>query len=343
MTQPRRSVTIRDVAKAAGVSVTTVSDSLNNKGRVDASTREHVIRVADRLGYRANRSAQALRSGRSSTLGLVLPGSSDGPRDNELLALDYNVELAVAAARAAFERDHAVLLLPPLRELDDIRRFTIDGAIVVDPPAGDLSMRLLEALGVPAVTIDRDLSRPESPWWVAGDNAQNTRHLLDHLLAGGARRIALLSGDRPWGWFQECEDAYARHMDQHDCEPLVARVSLSALDRSARDASGALLDRSDPPDAILALPDGSAVGALTAARERGIDVPGELMIAAGVDSRFVQLAEPAITAMDLMPAAVGAAAVDVLLQRIGDDATGVPRIVPAELRSRASTARAASG
>ena len=80
--------TLRDVASAAGVAVSTVSYALNGKGRVDAATRARVQEVADRLGYRANRSAQNLRSGRTATLGLMLP-APDQLSSAEYLNFDW--------------------------------------------------------------------------------------------------------------------------------------------------------------------------------------------------------------------------------------------------------------
>src|SRR5215217_2721655 len=96
-----RRPTIRDVASAVGVSVTTVSHALNDKGRVDASTRERIRMTADRLGYRPDRTALRLRSGRNGTLALLLPSV-------ELGALEYYLQLAGAATRAAFAAGHPV-------------------------------------------------------------------------------------------------------------------------------------------------------------------------------------------------------------------------------------------
>src|SRR4051794_22258072 len=106
--------TIRDVAAAAGVSPTTVSHALNGKGRVDAATRTRIADVADELGYRANRVARGLRSGRTGTIGLALPETSGNEAGAEMLGLDFYLQLAAGATRAAFSHDQALLLLPPL-------------------------------------------------------------------------------------------------------------------------------------------------------------------------------------------------------------------------------------
>lgn len=333
-----RRVTIRDVAQAAGVSPSTVSDALNGKGRVDARTRTRISRVAARLGYQANRHARSLRSGRAMTLALVLPRAAEKPRDETMLGIDYYMELAATAARSAFERDHAVLLVPPLSTPDDLRRFAVDGGIVVDPRANDPMVDLFEELMLPWVVVDRDVGRPGDQWCVAADNYRNTMLVLDHLRAGGARRIALLTAPDEWSWFRESRRAYEEWTAAHGQEPIVAEATLKSLESSAAAKAGALLDGPDRPDAVFAPPDRFAVGALRAARERGLEVPRDLRIAAGVDSHLLVTSEPPLTALDLCPADVGDAAVELLIARIRGEAAERTRIVDAKLRERASSA-----
>ena len=327
----RSRVTIGDVARGAGVSPTTVSHALNGKGVVRPATRARVLRTAQRLGYLPNSAARNLRSGRTATLGLMFPRE-------EFSGVEYYLQLASAAAQAAFARDHGVLLIPPIQAPEQLRRFAVDGGIVSDPVAGDSRLAAFDALGLPTVSIDRDLSRGDDPWWVAADNVANTRTALDHLVAAGARRVAFLTGDASWGWLDDSLRAYLGWARERGCEPLVATAGMAAHERGAAAAAGELLDRPDPADAIFTPPDRFALGVLRAARERGIDVPGRLRIAVGVDSSQARLADPPITAIDLHPQETGRAAVDMLLARIAGAAGSGPRIVRADLRPRASTA-----
>ena len=103
--------------------------------------------------------------------------------------------------------------------------------------------------------------------------------------------------------------------------------------------AGALLDLSDRPDAILASDERYPSGVIRAANERGISIPGELMLATGIDSHEAREASPAVTAMDIRPALQGAAAAEMLIGRLRGDGVAAPIITPAELRVRASTAR----
>src|SRR5919197_4659813 len=98
----RPRVTIGDVARSAGVSPTTVSHALNGKGVVRPATRARVLRTAQRLGYLPNSAARNLRSGRTATLGMMFPRE-------QFSGVEYYLQLASAAAQAAFARDHGVL------------------------------------------------------------------------------------------------------------------------------------------------------------------------------------------------------------------------------------------
>jgi len=338
--RPSRRITIRDVAAAAGVSITTVSHALNGKAGVDPATRERVAAAAERLGYRPSRAARALRSGRTGTIALLLPALDEEPIDVEMLSLDYYMQLATAAARAAFERAHPLLLTPPVTTEAELRELGIDGAVLCDPAARDVRIDMLDALGVPVVTVERDAGRPETRWYVRSDNEANTHALLDHLRDAGAERVALLAPEADWAWAQECTTAYRDWCAGRGLAPLLEPTGLRALERSAHAAAGRLLDRPDRPDAIVALAERHATGVLRAARERGLSVPGDLRIAAGIDSHQSREGEPGITAIDLRPSLQGAAAAEMLIARVRGEEPPAPVTTPAQLHVRASTAAA---
>ena len=207
VTQPSRT-TARIVAEAAGVSVGTVSHALNGTGRVAVATRARVAAVAVELGYRPDPRGRALRSGRTSTLALVLPAAEGSQRPGEFVDASFYLELAGAAAQAALARDHGLLLLPSPRKPSDLERFSFDGALLSDPDADDPRLPMFDALGIPVVTLERDAAHPERSWWVAGDTIADTRGLLDHLGAAGARSIALFTLPKAWSWLADTESAY---------------------------------------------------------------------------------------------------------------------------------------
>jgi len=329
-----RRPTIRDVAGAVGVSVTTVSHALNGKGRVDVATRERIEATAERLGYRADRTARRLRTGRSGTLALLLPSVEPDVTEDELGALDYYLHLAGAATRAAFASGHPVLLTPPLRTVEDLRDLGVDGGVVCDPMRDDRRVELFDTLGLPVVTIERDLARPERPWVVRADNEGNTRAMLDHLAEAGAERIALLAAGGGWGWAEETTAAYEAWCADRGREPLVELVNMRTGERSGHAAATRLLER-ERPDAILSEAERFTNGVLAAALGLGLRIPADLRVAAAVDSH--QSRDAGVTAIDLKPGAQGEAAIALLLERLAGVERDEPLITEAELKLRGST------
>ncbi len=254
-----------------------------------------------------------------------------------MLALDYYMHLARAAAQAAFVRGHPMLLTPPLRDIDDLRDLGVDGGVVCDPARDDPRVGLFSALDLAVVTVERDPGRPDHPWVVRSDNEANTRLLLDELAAAGARRIALLASTGGWAWADETARAYHAWCADHGREPLVEQASMRAQERSAYDAAGRLLDR-DAPDAIVAQAERYTPGVLRAARERDLRVPADLRVAAAVDSPQARDADPPVTAIDLQPDVQGATAVEMLIELLAGNEPVGPQITPAVLHIRASTA-----
>lgn len=327
-------VSIRDVARAASVSATTVSHALNGKGRVDANTRDHVLAVARELGYSPNRTAQGLAYGRTSNLALLLPSEmNDHDFQSRLLEVDFYLDLTVSCVREAFEREHAVLLLPSPETVDDLGRFGIDGAIVISTQVGDPRLDILAAAGLPYVSIDRDPTRPGEQWWVGPDNVGNTRTLLDHLERAGAKRVAMLSIESRWCWFRDSLEAYRDWATDHQGEALVTMVSDrsdSAINRAVEE----LLRRE--PDAVYAPPQWIASAFLRKAGDLGLRVPDDMLLATGVDSALARTSDPPLTAIDLRPREIAAHAVPALLDRI-DGRERVDRYTSAEVRVRRST------
>jgi DNA-binding LacI/PurR family transcriptional regulator len=331
--------TIVDVAAAAGVSRTTASDALNGRSRVSAETRTRVIAAAVELGYRANVNARGLRSGRTSTLALMVPTIEAAGESSEALGLYYYARLTGSVAAAAFGRGYAVVLIPPLDDPARLSEFAFDGAIVADPDTGDKRLALLDRMGVPVVTIERDLARLDDRWYVTSDTDRNTRVALEHLAEHGAQRIALLTPDAPWAWVAETIETYGAWCRDHEFERIVRPVRLQRFEDSATATSRRLLSGPDRPDAIVALGERYAVGALRAAVQLGLRVPEDLLIVAGVDSHATGELTPGITALDLHPEHQAVLAVAMLANRLAGHPVDAPQIVRGSLIVRGSTQR----
>lgn len=332
--------TIKDVARLANVSPTTVSHVLNDKGRVKEATRRRVLDAVARLDYNPSRAARALRTNRNGTLAFLIP-SFEAPAalSGRLSSLDVYMSEATAAAEAAFAERHALVLLPPTASASDLHSLGIDGGIVCDPAADEPLVALFESIGLPIVTVERDPSRPESPWFVAADNASSTWVLLDHMKDHGARRIALIYVDEPIAWALECREAYERWALDHGMEPLLAGLSPHDPQRTAYSVAAQVLDDPNPPDAVVALDERFPSGVIQAARDRSLAMPSDLMIATGIDSHGARAATPSVTAIDIHPEVHAATAVAMLVARLRGTPIEAPQITPTTLNVRDSTLR----
>ncbi len=319
------------------MSPSTVSNALNGRSGVDPLTRDRVKRVAHELGYHANASASRLRTGRTGTMGLVLPTIAD---PGYAAGIYYYSRMTAAAAEAAFKRGYMLSVVPGLQSDDAVRKLPLDGAVIADPPGGDPTLAAFRASGLPVVTIERDPNEPENPWWVGAETVTNTRTVLDHLAALGSRKVALV-GRSDHTWTNETDQAYVAWCRERGQEPLKCDLPITHSDEQATGAIRELLSPPDRPDAIFAAPEWFATAAVRAARSMGITVPGELRIATGSDGDRAYDCDPPVTALDLHPGEVATAAVELLLAQIEQVEVMHPRVVHATLNVRASTNPAA--
>ena len=336
MDKRQKSPTIRDVAAAVGLSVTTVSDVVNGKGRVDPATRDRVKRAIEEVGWRPRRSARALRSGESGVFALCFPRRPTGV-ESWLLNADYDMALVAGCAAATVDAGRQLLLAPRPRDLSDLVSLDVDGVILADPQEGDPAITVLNRAGVPVVTIERDLRRTDG-WWVEGDSAASTARVLDHLAAQGASSIALLSSDAPWAWFEDTTAAYQDWCEAAGQSPVVRFIDVDDPRRSAAEATSALLKGRRRPDAILAVPNHAPLGVLEAAAAAGCTIPTDLLLAAGADAQVLQVSTPTVTAVDLRPVEMARAAVELLQRRMAGESDAGPLVVETGLVVRESTA-----
>jgi DNA-binding LacI/PurR family transcriptional regulator len=323
-------VSIRDVARAAGVSTTTVSDALSGRGRLPQSTRDRVAKVAADLGYTANPNARWLRSGRTGAIGLYVPARTVG--------LEYYMRLALGAADEAFTHGLALTLVPAWHGSPP-PALHLDGVVVSDPVRDDPMLARLAALGVPVVTCERDVTPGASHAARAeSDHRQGIRLLLDHLAEQGATRIALLCPGDDTSFGADIRAGHAEWCAEHGHERLVEDVPFAAAQDDVAPAVQRALARR--PDALVAVPDGSIAPALQSLHSAGLSVPDDLLLASYVDSIALASMPVPITAVDLLPRQMGHEATRLLADIVeGRSEPGQVVDVPVRLVVRRSTSR----
>ncbi|MFF1528540.1 LacI family DNA-binding transcriptional regulator [Cellulomonas sp. NPDC058312] len=326
-------VTMQDVARRADVSVKTVSRVVNDEPHISPDKRERVLAAIDELGYRLNPAARTLRTGRSGVIGLGLPD----------LREPYYAELAHAVLQQAGRRGLTVLVDPTGGDRD--RELALLGG-----RGGGLDGVLLYALGVgaqdavgaalPAVLLGERVAPGAS---AAVDVDPAVAAAVAHLVETGRRRVAVLGADpRPGSPGARRTEAFRRAAAVHGLavdEALLVDVGPRWGRQEGAVAAARLLDAGRPFDALLAHNDALALGALRAALDRGLRVPGDLAVIGSGDTEDARYAVPSLTSIAQGTSEVAGTAVALLVDRIEgrpsrDEA---PRAAAVDLRLREST------
>jgi DNA-binding LacI/PurR family transcriptional regulator len=326
-------VGIKDVARAAGVSKTTVSHALSGKGRIPDETRARVRRTAEELGYRPSPIARGLAAGRTGVLGLSV--SIPPSLSATYASIEYYATLISGATAAAASRGVALVIVPADDGSEVWERLAVDGAIVVEPTLDDRVVEEVRAHRLPLVTIGRV---PDvEGWWVDNDVDEASRLALETLEAAGTRHPALVTWDRDDSYTADACRTYHRWCDAHGVEPSITRIPGGRPEAPLGEVSR-LLEGDPSIDGVFALYERLGVAALESASDAGRTVPRDLRIVVGSDSGIGARTVPALTAIDFDPHRLGALGVQLLVDRLeGRSDAPEHRIVPAQLVRRGST------
>lgn len=316
-TAPRR-LTIKDVAQAAGVSLTTVSHALNDRGYVDPETRARVKRIAAELGYRPNLRAQRLRTGKTNSIAVFFSmplAIAGGPA-----RMGFMMEIVAAAAEAAMRRNLSLVLVPPLAGANDfLDGLDIDGAIVIEPVLGDPQIVGLRQRGVSVVSIGRPPEPEPAIPYVDLQTTAMAQLWLDHLYGQGARRIALLVGAQPRHSNIETERVYRAFAAAKGLPLLIRKADVHIGEAAGAAACRELLAQDPAIDAVCVPVDAFATGTMQALREAGRRVPQDVLVVTRYDGLRAKNSVPPITAVDLHLEQRAVMAVDLLFEHICGD------------------------
>ncbi|WP_436702194.1 LacI family DNA-binding transcriptional regulator [Nocardioides sp. BYT-33-1] len=329
-----RSVSVKDVAAAAGVSVGTVSNVLNRPEKVSPATLEHVQAVIEQLGFVRNDAARQLRAGTNRAIGMVVldvrnPFFTDIARGVELRLAEHRRPLILGSSDQDAERESTYL--------DLFEEQRVSGLLIT--PVGKVLPRLrrLRERGTAVVVVDRRTGSREFSS-VAVDDVRGGRLAAQHLLESGRRRIAFIGGPRGLTQIKHRLHAAQEEVDAVDGARL-RFVETGTMDADAgRRGAEDLLAGPDRPDAIFAANDLVALGVLQALTLAGVRVPEDVAIIGFDDIDFAASAAIPLSSVRQPRAEMGRAAIDLLLAAIDDPAAQVRDIVlEPELVVRRST------
>ena len=325
-------VTIKDVARLAGVSQSSVCRALANPGQVRPETRQRVEHAARTLGYHPNPAARTLITGRTANIGVVLPD----------LANPFFPSVVKAIQTHARRNDYAVFLSDtdedPALEIPMIRALVqqVDGFLLLSPRAGDEELRAF-AGQTPIVVLNRRITPFPS---VTADSADGMRQAVGHLHALGHRRVAYVAGPRASWSNRDRLRGLRSATGSFGMELLEIGNVAPTVDGGTAVAD---LVAASPVTAVLAYNDLVALGLLNRFSARGIDVPGRLSVVGFDDILLAGLVGPALTTVAIAKEQIGRAGVELLLELMKETSTtgAVRRVLPTQLIVRASTGPAA--
>jgi LacI family transcriptional regulator len=335
----RPSVTLRDVAHAAGVHPGTVSRALNAETRalVSPETAERVIRAAEELGYRPNRIARGLKTNRSSTVGVIVPDLTNPLFPPIVRGIEDRLGAAgYTALIASTDND-------PDRErqaFEAMRARQVDGFIIATARLDRGLLDGTEAAAAPIVLVNRRLEDGSLPA-VTVDDREGVRLAVDHVLALGHRRIAHLGGPRALSTGHERRLGFREAMEGAGVEidEGAVRFAEAFTEREGARVCRELLDAVPEVTAIVAGNDLLALGCYDVLAERGLRCPRDVSIVGFNDMPFAARFDPPLTTVQIPHREIGAAAAGLLLERLAGD--GAPprhvMLTPA-LVARRSTA-----
>jgi len=284
-------VTIRDIASDAGVSVATVSRALSGNGRVGEGTRERIAEAVERLGYQPNDLARSLHGGATGTIAVLVPDITN----------PFFPELVAGIQAVANERENLLLLCQTgedpataVRELRHLRRKRVDGVVLVGGLVPDDALAGAVE-GLPLVTVDRDTGL-SGRWSVRADHRAGGRIATEHLVELGHERIAHVAGPEHLSVAQERLGGYRESLEASGLEADEALVVHGDFgEAGGHEALRTLLRRRREFSAVFCCNDLAAVGALHALDEAGFRVPDDVSLVGFDDIHLAGYLRPALT------------------------------------------------
>ena len=327
--------TMRDIALELGVTITTVSRALNGKPDVSNETRDRVLATAERLGYIHSALGRGLAAGYINAVGCIVTSVTDPFAASILEGVDAAAQsagLAVLIATSHGDPDQELFAVSTLRS------FRVAGIISTSSYLTIPHLERLRQTNSPIVLINTEAAE-----LIAGsiqiDNVAAAQRAVEYLYQLGHHRIAHIACN------DESASSVARHRGYRDAlkergllyDPDLVIASDDSVQGGAQ-ATAALMDRDAAPTAIFCYNDRIAIGALSALRLSGISVPADISVIGIDDIEMATWVTPSLTTIRQSSHAMGAAAMNMLLQMRSGTADATDIVIPSELIERESTA-----
>jgi DNA-binding LacI/PurR family transcriptional regulator len=316
------SVTIKDIAKVAGVSHTTVSRALRNHPAISPDTVARIHRIAAEMGYLPSAMARGLKTNRSQALGVIL-SSIDDPFFSEVLQGIEDVcqsghySLFVAASHRDLIREEAIV-----RAMGERR---VDGIIVCSTPFSQEHGQQLRAYGLPIVVINNQAA-DDYPYSIYHDDQSGSRQVTRHLIDLGHCRIAYLGNAQAGRTTQDRLSGFLEEMLAAGLFVPEAYIFQGSSGQPSGGYEGAryFLSLKIPPTAIVCFNDQMAIGAIRALHDAGVSVPGDCSITGFDNIQTAAYVSPPLTTFDQPKYSLGCEAAHLMLRLLSRPSEELP-------------------
>lgn len=306
-------VTIKDIAKKANVSVTTVSRVLNNKPDVGDQTRTKILKLIEELNYKPNSVARGLVMQKTHTIGLIIPDISN----------PFFPQVARAIEDKAQKSGYSIIFFNTDNHLEKEKKAVelfkskqVDGLIVSLSLGNEEILKELKAANYPVVQIDRSVLSNSYPL-VSIDNKNSAYQMVEYMLKKGYKKIAHITGDLKTTTARDRLAGYKKALNDYQVEINEDYIIKGDYTQQlAFEAMQTLLKLKEPPTAVFAANDLSAAGVYKALFAAGLNIPADIAVAGHDDIDIASLLRPELTTMRQPKYSLGEKAVSVLLKMI---------------------------
>jgi len=324
-------VSIKDIARVAGVSPSTVSRALSDHPRISDETKEHIRRLAKKMGYTPSLLARSLVTRDTATIGVVITSAAD----------PFLARLVMSIEETAQEQGYSVLLSSSYRdserELENVTSFhgrRTRGIIVIGSQIDNGYLELRDYLSLPIVLSNC----PSYPHSVSCNNLTGARQAVEHLYQLGHRRIAYIASRRSYGSNLARMTGYQQVLADNGIsgDPDLILEGDGTLQGGCQ-AAQKLIARNQRPTAFFCFNDMTAIGVLNALRRNGIRVPAETSVVGFDDVEFAAYCHPPLTTVQQPTDVMGQRLVHLLLALIQGREDVNSEVLPARLVIRETT------
>lgn len=322
--------TIRDVARAAGVSTSTVSRVLNQKGTISEETKQRIYKAMEALNYVPNDFARGLATGSPRVIALVIDVA-----DVRAYSNNFFNNTVFGIETIAHRNDYNLMIIngsPAFGGILSVERLVlskkIDGVIFPISIANDYLLRKMDELHFPCVILGRSDEISGEANWVDINNTQAGGAATRHLLRNGYKSIGFLSDGEDKLFNRDRITGYCRELANAGLSVDSSRIlhGEPTLD-DGFEMAAQLLEQPSPPDAVICSSDRLALGAIRAARAKGLSVPRDFGVLSFDNTPLTELAEPAITSIDMDTFEQGVQAAETLINQIEDPDASIRQIM----------------